>query len=315
MAIISFDIAVDDIQAALAFYDVIQVWRSPNEAGPDPYVEITSSSPEPAILESGLGPWNLNTQSLGVSLSGADLVSIAFSGTDPIDLKSVIDKINTIIPGLASEAGADSGKLRLTSPITGTGASIVVTGSAATTLALSTSKVNGKGARIGLSQTNTTYQIRDFDGSLDFWYKTRFYSTKTKATSAFSTPRQGAPTAATGSSLLTKAKVRLADGTGRPVIGRRIIFVPVGVKVVDVGSGILYGSMPGTDRLIAITTDTGYAEMLLLRGATYRVFFEGTTYQREFVAPNSTEFELLSLLSTVPDVFSIVQAPPMPIRS
>jgi hypothetical protein len=316
MAIVSFEVVVDDIQAALAFYDVIQVWRSPDQSGsPVPYVEITAASPEPAIIDSSIGPWTLDGQSLGVSLSGADLVSVVFSGTDLLDLQSVIDQINEVIPGFASESGEDTGRLRLTSPITGTGASILLIGNAATTMSLLTTKVNGKGARLGLVSTNTTYLVRDFDGSLSYWYKTRFYSTKTKATSAFSSPRQGASTTAVSESFTSVAKVNLADGSGAPVAGRRIIFVPVSVRVVDVGGGTLYGAMPGVDRLIITTDDTGHAEMSLIRGASYRVFFEGTTYQREFTVPDSSEFNLLTILSSIPDVFSIVQTPPMPIRS
>ena len=54
--------------------------------------------------------------------------------------------------------------------------------------------------------------------------------------------------------------------------------------------------------------------MALVRGEKFKVFFEGSNYFREFVVPNVAEFDLLQILSTTPDPFTIVQMPAMPIR-
>jgi hypothetical protein len=313
MATISLNIVVDDLTGVVALYDVIQVWRSVDQSGsPAPYIAVTSDTPSPATQVGTVeGPWNLSGQSLLISLSGSDAVTVPFLGPTPIDLQTVIKQINTKIPGLAF---ASDGKLALVSPLSGTQATIFVTGGAQVTLGLPSQIISGKSGTIKLTPTTSLYRFRDFGGSPLHWYRTRFYSTKTGAASPFSAPQQGAPQTVIVSSFKAKAFAYLADGAGKPLIGKRIIFVPVSVSRVDVGSGMTYSALPGVDRIIATTDSFGYAAQEVIKGATYRIFFEGTPYQRELVVPNEDEFDLLEALSTSPDLFSINTAPPMPIR-
>lgn len=312
MSIISFNITVDDLDAVLALYDSIQVWRSPDASGdPTPFSEVTASDSLPAIVDGTVaGPWEINDLVLGVSLSNAETVSIVFEGSDPIDLATALRQINEAIPGLASE---NDGRLRLTSPLLGTGSSIALSGSAISVLGLSATKVNGRGPRLLLTSPTVTYRFRDYDGILTDYYKTRFYSSKTGAASAFSAVRQGAPQTIISEASLSLATIDLADGAGRPVVGRRIIFVPLGVQSL-LQESVSYGILPTADRLIAVTDDRGHAELQLVRGHSFRVFFEGTGYHRDMVVPDQSSFDLLTILSTANDPFTIYQAPPSPIR-
>lgn len=318
MAIISFDILVEDLEAVLALYDRVQVWRSPDEDGsPTPYAEITAAEDEPAVVDgSAAGTWSLNGLTLSVSLSGADAVDITFDGTNPFDLQTVLDQINDAIPEFASEVPGDpeTNRVRLTSPLKGTGSTILLSGSACAVLGLSTTKASGKTHRIALTSPTVTYRFRDYDGLLNGWYKTRFYSTKTKAASDFSPPRQGAPQVVLSDALMSVATVDLIDGSGKPIVNRRVIFVPMGVQVI-VDGDTNFGLLASVERLVATTNERGHASISLARGHTFRVFFEGSGYHREFVVPDTATFDLLTVLSTSPDPFSIVQVPPSPIRN
>ena len=315
MPVISLDVHVDDLDSVLAIFDKIQVWRSVDELGaPTPYAEITAALETKATLDGTVqGPWNLSGTNLVITLNSADPITITFTGSDPLNLPAVAQAINSMIPTLAKEIPTDTGMLRLESPVLGTGSSIQVSGGAATILGLPTTKTNGRAARLGLTNPTTDYLFRDFDGTNVLWYKTRYFSSLTGAVSSFSDPRQGNPEVVLDAGLLSKAVVYLADGAGRPIVNRRVIFVPITNKTVTSG-GLLYGSLPGVDRLVMSTDEKGNAEINLLRGQTFRVFFEGTSYQREFVVPDVSQFDLLTVLSTAADPFSIYQAPPSPIR-
>lgn len=312
MAVISLDIHIDDLPTVLALFDVIEVWRSPEELGA--YSEITAPELTPAMLVGTVqGPWNLNGLELDIVLNSADPVPVHFVGTNPLTIHDVITQINTLIPALASESGVGTNKLALTSPTTGTGSALTVSGAAAVVLGLSTSKVNGKGARIPVTFPTVDYWFRDFDGLSTDWYKTRYYSTATQSVSSFSDPRQGSPQIVLPDASLSLATVALADGAGRPLINRRIIFIPMSVQVVASGSKN-YGVLPGPNRIIVCTDNSGYAEIKLVRGQTFRVFFEGLAHEREFIVPDEDTFDVLAAISTAPDPFTIVSAPSLPIR-
>ena len=315
MALVSLDIYVDRLSDVLAVFNRIEVHRSTVGSG-GPYEEITSSSgPAAAVLDgTGTGGFTLNGLTLEVAVDGDSAEQIIFSGTDPLDIASVIAQINDVVPGLASEVPTDTDQLRLTSPITGTASSILVTDNAAATeLGLSTTKVNGKAARIVISDPTTDYNFKDLDGDASYFYETRYSSTSSSVVSSFSDARQGTVDSVLSAGNLSKAKIFLTTGTGGPVVDRTLRFVPTGVAEVDEGD--VYYSLPGVDGLVFTTTnETGYAEIYLIRGSTYRVFIEGTSYGREITVPDQVEFDLLALMGTSPDPFDIVQAPSSPIK-
>jgi hypothetical protein len=309
MSVISLSIHVDDLDSVLALFNKIQVWRSATELGT--YSEITSASDTPAQIDGSItGPWVVSSQTLTIVLNSADPINITFTGTNPLNLATVIQKINTVIPGFASEKPTNTNLLRLTSPVVGTGSAITLSGNACATLGLSTVKVNGKQARISLVSPTTEYLFKDYDGDSNFWYKTRYYATVTQAISSFSDPRQGNPQIVLPDAALVTGSIHLADASGEPVVGRRIIFVPITPMLVPSSP---YGILPGFDRIIAQTDEAGNASVNLAIGMQVKVFFEGSAFNREFTVPD-VDFDVLQVATAQPDTLNIVVAPPMPIR-
>jgi hypothetical protein len=308
---ISFSVTVDDLSSTLQLYDRVQVWRAADGDPLGPYSEITADTAQGAVVDStASGPFAVSGLSLSVELNHGDPLVIAFVGTDPIPLSVVVDKINSVFAGLATLTPAN--KLRLKNPLTGTGSSIKVYGSARIPLGLPVDIAYGQAARILIGNLNSIYNFTDLAGDATHFYKTRFYSTVTKSVSDFSDPFQGAKAVVIPQTLLSLATVDLVDGAGTPVVGRRVILVPVQAQIIPYNNRN-YGMLPGNDRIELTTNEAGHAEIELVRGATVRVFFEGSSYAREFVVPDE-DFDLLSVISTQPDPFDIVQAPPMPIR-
>jgi hypothetical protein len=319
MPVIELEIAVEDIASVAILYDRLQIFRSPDEDGdPVPFSAITDIEATPAILDGSVeGPWNLNGQSLDIILDGAAAVTVSFSGVNPFLPVTARGIINAAFPSLtvflASEVPTDTDRLRLTSPSVGTQSILQVTGSAATTLGLSTNRTNGKSASPLLSVNTEIYIVSDFDGQPTYWYKARYLNSETNAISDFSAPFLGSGGSALSDSALSVGKIAIADATGSPVRGRRVIFVPTGSQVVSDGGGNNYGVLPSVDRLVVITDDNGRASIALVKGQRLKVFIEGTTFQREIVVPDA-DFDILTVASTQPDPFSIVVAPPAPIR-
>ena len=150
------DIELDDIVKALALYDVIQVWRSPDNIAA--YVEITDYDDLPAIIDGSVqGTWNLNGTGLTIIKNSNDPVSMTFTGTNPFDLQTVINKINLTWPLLASQVPSNTNRLRLTSDMLGLISNLTISGSAASVLGLSTTKTIGKAHRIPLTNPTKKY--------------------------------------------------------------------------------------------------------------------------------------------------------------
>jgi len=108
------------------------------------------------------------------------------------------------------------------------------------------------------------------------------------------------------------AQLSLLHRVGKPVVGRCVRFVLQAVQAVDTTA---YQAIPGVDANVFVTTtESGYATIDLLKGATYKMIIEGTAFIREFVVPDSGPFDVLVLAGTSPDPFDIVQAAPRPIK-
>lgn len=312
MSIIEFTIHVDNPAQISALFDKIQIWRSATQNGT--YFDITENEDTAGVLDGTVaGSWNLSGQQMTVILNQAPSQTITFTGTNPLPLISVLEQINAAFPGLASEVPTQTGKVRLTSSLVGTQSSVQVTGAATTTLGLSNLKVNGKAARLLISPNTEDYLFRDYDGLESYWYKTRFFSSVTGAVSDYSAPRMGGPGTALSGSAVVIGKIALADSTGAPIVGRRIIFVPVSPQLVSDGGGNNYGVLPSVDRIIIYTDSNGRAQQALVKNQRLKVFIEGSTFQREFVVPTA-DFDILTVASAEPDPLNIMQAPPMPIR-
>lgn len=316
MAVITVDILVNSLEDVLEFFDRIEVHRSITvENGT--YVELTDlEGPTAAIIDgSEDGSFNLNGLTLDILLDGeATAESVLFEGTDPIDLATIIEQINEVVPTLASEVPSSTNRLRLTSVMEGTISSITITaGAAATVLGLSSTKVNGKERRITIIDPTTMYQLFDKDGLNEYWYKTRFSNSESVLVSEFSIPHQGGVDSAVPVSQLVKGTIYLVNGLGLPIIGNRLIFIPM---IRGVVASTSYNVIPGFySRAEVLTNGAGYAEANLIRGITYRMILEGTSLVREFVAPLLGDtFDLMTVTGTTPDPYDIAQTPPRPIK-
>lgn len=315
MAIIDFTIHVDNPDDIYALFDRIQVWRSPDQGGsPTPYSEITANEPTAAVVDGTIaGPWNLNGKVLTVLLDAADPKDVTFTGSNPLTLQTVISQINAVFPGLASEVPTDTGKIRLASSLAGTQSIIEAIGDATTVLGISNAHTNGKGPRPLISATTEDYLFRDYDGLNTYWYKTRYYNSVTGAVSLFSSPRKGGLGSALSGSLVVTGTVAVADLTGAPVPGIRIIFVPILSQLTANTDSINYGIFPSVNRIEVLTNSDGQASCSFVIGQRVKMFIEGTMFHREFTVPDEN-FDVLSLAIEEPDPFGIVAAPPMAIK-
>lgn len=314
MAIVEFSILIENPESVSALFDRIQIWRSPDQSGsPTPYADITANSATAASISGTIvGPWNLNTLTLTIGLNSAPIQTITFTGTDPLDLQAVIQQINAVLPGLADEAPTNSGKLRITSPVTGTQSALELFGTALTVLGLDGTRVNGKTARPLISPNTESYLFRDFDSLPTYWYKTRYFNSETGALSSFSAPIFAGDGTPISSSSKVTGTLSVADLTGTPVAGIRVIFVPVISQTVE-DSGTLYGIFQSVNRIETFTNKDGKITVSLVKGMRIKVFIEGTTFSREFDVPDS-DFDILSAAISEPDPFGIVAATPMAIR-
>lgn len=302
------DIDVVDPEKTILLYDVIQVWRSPDNI--QPYVEITAVDDIPAQLDGTIdGTWLLNGKILTIVKNNADPISITFDGPDPYDLQSVLNKINSIIPKLASQVGPNINRVRLTSDLKGLASTLLISGTAATPLGLSTTRVVGKAHRVELTTPTNKYRFFDLDGQPTYYYKVRFYNSLNKAVSNFSAFIQATSQIILSPSDLVVASIRLADETGMPIENRRVIMVPIVNKKVG---GISLLSVQ--NRIIMKTDQFGYASTKIAKGITVRVFFEGTGFEREIIVPN-TDFDIMDVATSYPDPFNIVNTPPQVVRS
>jgi len=305
--IVFIEIKVVDPEKTLLLFDTIQVWRSVDNI--QPYTELTAKDDLPAIINGTIdGTWALNTKTLTVVKNSADPITVTFTGADPWDLQSVINKINLQIPKLASQAGTNINRLRLTSDISGLASNLTISGTAASVLGLSTTRVIGAAHRPDLTTPTNTYYFYDVDGQPTYYYKIRFYNSLNGAVSVFTTPVQGRIQPILQAGDLVTASVTLSDETGMPIEGRRIILVPITDKKVGIAS-----LMNTQNRIILTTNQYGFASTKIAKGITVRVFFEGSGFSREITTP-TVDFDILTVATTYPDPFNIVTTPPLVIR-
>lgn len=312
MAIIEFTVHIDNASTIVALFDRLEVWRSDTELGS--YTNLTADENTAALLDGSVaGPWTLSGKTLTAIVDSAAPKSVVFSGTNPLTAAQVLAQINAVFPGLASEVPTDTDRIRLTSPTLGTASVLELTGDAVATLGLSGTRIAGKTARLVMAASVDDYLFRDYDGTDGYWYKTRYYSTVTGAISSFSPALQGGDGSAVPTSFTVTGQVAMANMSGDPIIGRRVIFVATGPQILSDGAGHNYGILPSVDRVVVVTDINGRATVKLIKGQRLKVFLEGTSFQREFVVPDA-DFDVLTVASTEPDPLSIVVAPPLPTR-
>lgn len=308
-SVVFIDIEVADPEKAILLYDTIQVWRSPDNIVS--YIEVTDRDDLPAeVIGTIDGTWNLNGQTLTIIKNSADPVSVTFVGPNPFDLLSVIKQVNLAFPkDIASQSAPNVNRIKITSDITGLASNLTLSGNAATTLGLSTTRALGRAHRLDLTTPTNKYRFYDLDGQPTYYYKIRYYNSFNKAASSFTAPVRATIAPILQDSDLVVASVTLSDETGMPIENRRIIIVPIVDK--QVGSVTLMNTQ---NRIILKTNQYGYASTKIAKGIRARVFFEGSGFEREIIVPN-TDFDIMTAATTYPDPFNIVTIPPLVVRT
>lgn len=321
MSIIRLGIHIEDPSSVAVVFDSIQVWRSIDGVN-GTYVQMTADEEErPYVDGTTNGPWALNGRTLQVTFDNSETVtSFQFTGTDPIDLATVIATINDVLADVASEVldedGDGTGRLKISSPTGGTSASVdISSNSTASLLGLDGTKVNGKAGRPLIGVTTEEYSFFDYDGAEEYWYKTRYYNSRTGAASEYSDPMRGLPEEVLPSSAFRECFVYLADATGAPLVGRRVILVPTGQALVENENDETYAILTSVDRITLTTNDAGFASTELVIGQRFKIFVEGTTFHREVTIPmGNTGLNLMTAAAAADDPFTIVTTPPTLIR-
>lgn len=307
MAVIKLKIYVANLANVMGLFDKLQIHKSTVGEG-GPYLEITSAVDAAAtILGTGTSSFTLNGLTLLFKVdSGAEQI-ITFVTADPIAIDDLVDEVNDLITGAV--ASEDTGALRLTSSILGTGSSIEITGG--TALAelgfVLSDRVVGTDARVTLVAGITDYEYDDLDGDPDYYYLTRYYNSGSGAVSSFGPPAKGDVGSVLAPSDLIKATIDLAGIDGKPMAETEVLLYNKYVPPLEVGDYLVMGR-----ELVIETDQTGHAETMLVRGAVVTIAIAGTSLVREITVPMiGTEFKLNGAIAAADDVFQI-QVPDIP---
>ncbi len=304
MGAVKVTINVGEIDDVIQSFDLIKLQRSITVAA-GPFVDLTKTTPAAAtLLSPTAGPYNVNNKTLLLTLDSNPQTSLTFIGTDPITSDDVATAIITAVG--ESIAVDEAGSVRLTSNLTGTASKIQIdSGTALTALGWTAGdRDHGEDAHVPLQANIELYDYIDNDGEGTFFYRAIFLNSTNLLESLPGDAFLGDPGTMVGQSNLSKATVDLVDSSGIALESQEISFYSRHeLLVVD---GFQVGLLRGPQSII--TDNTGHAEILLVRGAKVKVVFEGTSLIRDITVPNAAEFDLLALMGSAPDQFTIQQS-------
>lgn len=301
MGAVRLNISVRDVASVLESFTHVRVKRSTDGSG-GTYNLITDSIPTKAKLLAPLaGTYNLSGKTLSLIRDSHTQVDVLFTGLDPLTVAQAANQINAAVGvAIASVSGT---RLQLESTITGTASKLkIVGGSAASVFGwLGGERAIGYDANITLVGTQSLYEYIDNDGEAGYYYRVQYYNESTGLASADSSPFQGAAATMVGADKLSLCKLDLVDARGIAVPEQEVTFYAVHEPLAVEGFEVALTRAP-----ISIKTDNaGHAEVALVRGLKVKAVFEGTSVIREFVVPNAASFDLLSVLGTAPDPFTV----------
>lgn len=289
-------------------FNRIEIWQSVDLG--NTYQEITAVTEEAAKLTTipANNTFRMGGKLLKLMVNGAPEVSIAFSSLiDNWTPTQVRNRINEVVVDLATLSG-DGKSVILTSPTTGRASSLEITYNDASDLGLPVQKVYGKAMRLPIVSETLIYQFDDPVGGLEDRYKWRFSFAGIAPISAFSAAVFGktAP-------ILDPEEVSVCTATFLGLDGvpqKRTVIVALQ------GSPIALGGYTIADEVSVIHTadELGFLQFSVVRGAKVRVAVEGTTFVREFVVPDLPTFDLLSVMATAPDPFTVQTPLPFLVR-
>lgn len=303
--VIQLSILVGNVSDLLGLgYTRIEVHQSTDQG--NSYQEITSSAAQSALLESleANTTFQMGGRLLKLKVDGGTEQSISFSGL--IEHWTVLQVVNRINEVVASLASVSDTKVLLTSPTSGRTSSIEITYNDAYSLGWTTGqKVFGKSSRITLVSGTFIYNFPDQAGTSDDRYKWRFSANGSNPISEFSNVVSGQTAPSIDASNLSVGTARFYDAGGRPKRTRILV-------AIDSVPQSLVSVFVTADQPLTIDSDgDGFLQVTLIRGSRVRVAIEGTAYVREFIVPNVSAFDLLTVMSTSTDPFTIQTTPPL----
>ncbi len=303
--VVQFSILVGNVADLIGLgYSRIEIYQSIDQG--NSYQEITSSTTQAAILESSEAntTFRMGGKLLKIKVDGEQEQSISFSSLiEYWTPTQVANRINEVIASLASVDGL---KVILTSPTTGRSSSIEITYNDALDLGwLSGRQVFGKAARIALASDTLVYSFTDQAGEIEDRYKWRFSDDGSNPISDFSSVISGHTSPLIDASDLSIGTARFLNTDGHPRKTRILI-------ATDSSPQSLVGMFVSQIQPLVIDSDdNGYLQFTLIRGSKVKVAIEGTAYVREFIVPDATSFDLLTVMSTATDPFTIQSVPPL----
>jgi hypothetical protein len=167
VAVIKLTIYVANLTNAMSLFDEIQIWRSLDGIA-GTYEEITDDGIQPAEMTgTETAPFTLNGLTLSLKVNAGTEQTVTFVTADPINVDDVVDILNDELTDLT--ASEDTGAIKLSSTLTGTGASIEITGGTALTeLGFTLDQLaQGRDDRLTLTAGVSTYQHDDQGGDTD----------------------------------------------------------------------------------------------------------------------------------------------------
>lgn len=298
MAVIKLTVFVEKLANVLSLFDSLAVERALTEVGP--FVPITTPTATVATITGTVqGPFTVNGKTLTVKVNNGANQTFSFVTADPISADDLADLINDTITGAVS-VEIDQ-RLKLSTVVTGTGGRIdIVGGTALADLGLTLDAwVTGTDSHVLLSPSQEEYEYDDQNGAVDYFYRTRFYSSISGQFSTYSDPIIGEIGYIVPGSELIVGKIDLAGIDGRPVAGRTILF------------GVRDQPLVASSFLIAanawvVTDEAGHAEINLIKGARVEVTISGTAVTRVITVPDSgSDFNLVDAIAAAEDSFQI----------
>jgi len=277
-------------------FSVIEVQQSKDSG--NSYHAVTASSPDSAFLDSALPNtlYRMGSKVLKFVLDGGQEQVVSFGSVlDFWTASQVAGRINEISP---TTAFVVNGRVRLGSPTTGRGSSVVITYCDATDLGWFVGDLaHGHDQHLILIEGTLVYTYLDIAGAIGDLYRWRFSNDGIIPFTEYATRVEGtAPSSASPTSIATAFFVGL-DGKPR----QRSILI-VGSALPQLISGFITGDEAP---LIVKSDELGFLQVPLVRGSVVRVAIEGTALVREFTVPNVDTFDLMTALSTAPDPFTV----------
>jgi hypothetical protein len=301
MGAVNLTISVSGVDQVLLSFNVIRIKRSKDGVG-GTYLPITDLTPQPAELVAPLpGNYAVDAKYFRFFIDAEPITEVLFSGSNPLTAAQCADQINNAFGDTI--AYDDSGTLRMTSTLNGTGSKVEIEGGGAVPIFgwADGDKDNGEDAHIAMLAGQPVYTFVDKDGDADFYYTAQFLNTSNGLESNDSAPFQGATSTLISAGTLSRVQVDLVDGRGVAVEGQEITFYPQHAPLEVEGFQVALQRAPIT----IITDNSGHAEVSLVRGLMVKVVFEGTSIIRDITIPDAADTDLLAELGNSPDPYDI----------